>query len=302
MSGLRVLLAVDGSQRAASARALVAGTRWPAGSQIRVVTVLEPVNVLFGSPWAPPVASHMEQLEAEVRQHAQSVVDEAAGAVAQTGCQVHAEVLPGRPASTIVELAGAWPADLIVMGSRGHGSIATMLLGSVTAEVVDQAPCPVLIARGAGLHRVVLGHDGSSYARAAEDLVAEWPIFDDAVVEVVSIAPGGPAWRSGTTPPVAAQVIDPERTAAATLAEHNAIAGDATERLRRAGRQASAVVVQGQPAPSLIGAAENGQADLIVVGSHGRTGLTRVMLGSVARNVMLHAPCSVLIVRHGPAG
>ncbi len=300
MSAMRILLAVDGSPRSDVARDLVAGTVWPPGSTVRVVTVLEPVNVLYGAPWAPLGANHLGELDAELTSYAESVLDSAAQALARTGCAVEHELLRGRPASAISQQAADWRADLIVMGSRGHGAIASMLLGSVTAEVVDHTHCPVLVARGGKLGRVVLAHDGSSFARVAEELIASWPIFRDARVEVVTVAPDSADWATGPAPGVAAQWADRTRATEVTLEEYTAIAGDAVERLREAGLAADPVVIRGRPAEAIIGVAADHQADLIVVGTHGRTGITRVLLGSVARNVMIHAPCSVLVARATP--
>jgi nucleotide-binding universal stress UspA family protein len=301
MEPMRILLAVDGSPQSEVARDLVASIDWPAGSSLNVVTVLEPVNVLFGTPWAPTVTPQMDDLEAELTTYAESILEEAARAVARTGCRVEREVIRGRPASAIVERAAEWDAQLIVMGSRGHGRITSMLLGSVSAEVVDHATCPVLVARLPLMTRVVLAHDGSPFARHAEELVADWPIFRQAAIEVTSVAPGGAAWRTSVAPGMAAGMIDHGRAVEAILEEHTRIADEAAARLRAAGLRATSVVVQGQPAEGVIAVADGSQADLIAMGTHGRTGMTRVLLGSVARNVMLHARCSVLIARQAAA-
>jgi nucleotide-binding universal stress UspA family protein len=85
------------------------------------------------------------------------------------------------------------------------------------------------------------------------------------------------------------------------MRDYTEIAESAAGRLRQAGLRASALAAQGDPAATIISIAEKSQADLIVLGTHGRTGLRRVLLGSVARNVMLHAHCSVLVVRSGIA-
>ena len=74
----------------------------------------------------------------------------------------------GRPGTVIVDEAQAMAADLVVLGSRGHGRIATMLLGSTAAEVVDHAPCPVLVARGDRFAPLAFADDGSPAARYAE--------------------------------------------------------------------------------------------------------------------------------------
>jgi nucleotide-binding universal stress UspA family protein len=194
-----------------------------------------------------------------------------------------------RRATKILESAQAMDADLIVVGSRGHGTIASMVLGSVAAEVADLAECPVLVARGSELNRIVLGVDDSEFSRMAESLISDWAIFADAAVEVTHVVQRTLPWIVGLAPGV---YVPPD-----TGAEEREVATSATERLSRAGRRAFGRTLGGDPAAGLIATAREIGADLIVVGTHGRTGLNRAVFGSVARNVMLHAPCSVLIVR-----
>ena len=74
----------------------------------------------------------------------------------------------GRAASTIVDQAREMDADLVVVGHRGMGEWESRLLGSVSAEVVDHAPCPVLVVRNDQLGPIVLAVDGSPHAQAAE--------------------------------------------------------------------------------------------------------------------------------------
>lgn len=299
---MRVLLATDGSPQAQTSEDLVADLGWPDETTIRVVTVIEPFAALYGAPWAPALPAHVDRLEAELVVHAEGMLESTSRAVARSGRSVERRVLRGRPASSIVDEAAEWPADLLVMGSRGHGAIASMLLGSVSAEVVDHAPCPVLIARRSTLTRVVLGHDGSDYAIAAEQLIARWPIFERAAIEVASVAQVGAPWRSGLAPSVYGETAEAHHQGAElSTGEHARIAEESVRRLQEAGRRVSAVVVAGDPAASLVRVADDHHADLVVVGTHGRTGLTRVLLGSVARNVMQHSAASVLIVR-SPGG
>ena len=70
--------------------------------------------------------------------------------------------------------------------------------------------------------------------------------------------------------------------------------------VRDAGFDTRAVIVEGDPRLALVEAARDRQADLLVVGSHGRTGLSKLVLGSVASHVVVHAPCSVLVVKRPP--
>jgi nucleotide-binding universal stress UspA family protein len=300
---MRVLLATDGSPQAHTSEDLVADLDWPGNTVIRVVTIIEPFVPAYGAPWAPALPSHVDRLESELVAHGESILESTARAVAHTGRNVERRLIRGRPASSIVGEAEEWPADLLVMGSRGHGALASMVLGSVSAEVVDHAPCPVLIARRSTLTRVILGHDGSSYAMAAEQVVARWQFFNRAAIEVVSVAQSGAPWRSAGGPSSYAESIEAhDQTVALSAAEHTHIAQESARRLQESGRRAVPVVVTGDPAATLVRVAEDHHADLVVLGTHGRTGVTRILLGSVARNVMQHAACSVLVVRSEAAG
>jgi nucleotide-binding universal stress UspA family protein len=108
-------------------------------------------------------------------------------------------------------------------------------------------------------------------------------------VEVTHVAQTALPWMVALGPGVAVPPdVGPD--------EYEAV-GAATRRLKEAGRHAFGRMVMGDPATGLLLTAEQAQADLIVVGTHGRTGLSRAVFGSVARNVMLHAPCSVLVIR-----
>ena len=172
-SAMRVLIATDGSECAGVAIELARGIDWPAGTTLRVVSVVEPARSLISSSWAPTVAQDVEQQLAEAIEAAQHVADAAAEALSRPGISTEMAVLEGRPASCVTDEASRSGAQLVVVGSRGHGTISTMLLGSTSAEIVDHAPCPVLIARRAGVRKLILAADGSSCARTAESIVAE---------------------------------------------------------------------------------------------------------------------------------
>jgi len=283
----RVLLATDGSASALVARDLTAALAWPAGTVVRLVSALD------GHHLGGPAADRLLDRAHEV------LTEAAAGFAAgvEEGVTVEQGVLHGRAASSIVDEAARFAADLIVLGSRGHGAISSMLLGSVAAEVTDHAPCPVLVARRPTLSRVVLAHDGSDCAGRAERLVGDWPIFADAPIDVVSVAVQTALFVVPASISVAADVPDYFASVRDIRERHTRVAEEAAERLRELGRRATGVMVDGEPAHAILGVANERRADLIALGTHGRTGLTRLLLGSVARNVMVHATCSVLMVR-----
>jgi len=174
------------------------------------------------------------------------------------------------------------------------------LLGSVSAEVVDRAPCPVLVARGRALTRLVLAEDGSETAAAGADLVTSVPALRALPVHVVSVvdAPFPFTAANSDAGPSMHAAIQAYYDSLPSLREGTSrIANDRSAKLSAAGVEATAEMREGDAADELIAAAAASHADGIVIGSHGRTGVSRLFLGSVARTVLFNAPCSVLIVR-----
>ncbi len=297
---MRVLVAIDGSEAANLAVDLVADAAWPSGTAILVAEAVEFGGGLFGGPDPALAMIQADTLEAELRVAAKLTVDGARAQLERPDFTVECAVLRGRPAAAIIDRARDMRADLIVVGSRGHGTIESMLLGSVSAEVIDHAPVPVLVARGSRIERVVLGWDGSSGASLAADLLRTWPIFADSAVQVVSVADIEIPWWTGLPAPGSPQLIPIYLDAAdATRKQRDRLASEMTAELRAAGLRAEADRREGDAATEILAAASASNADLIVMGTHGRSGLTRIVLGSVARNVLQHATCSVLIIREG---
>jgi nucleotide-binding universal stress UspA family protein len=240
----------------------------------------------------------MKTIDRSVREQAARNLDEAAQRLAGPGRTVETVTSTGRPGDAIVSLAEEANADLIVVGSRGHGTLETMLLGSVSAEVIDHAHVPVLVARGRRIERVVFAWDGSDRAEAAVGPLSEWGIFAQAHVDVLSVADAEPPWwvRAGivgeeTAAEAYHEAAEPSRR------QHEEMAEQMAERLRRAGLDATPLSREGDPAETIVALAAAHDADLVVLGTHGRTGLRRLLMGSVARNVVIHAPCSVLLAR-----
>jgi nucleotide-binding universal stress UspA family protein len=293
---MRVLYAYDGSASAEQARDLLAHLDLPDDSSIEAVTVLRPRSSLFelGSVPVDPAeadAQLVEDLAAEL----QTVVRALSG----PGRRVESAVLRGHPGDAVRAEAKRIGADLIVMGSRGHGAIRSALLGSVSTEVSSQAHCSVLVARGPSVSHILLASDGTPTSEPAVEAVATWPIFRGMPVDVVSVSQpisslvgvGAGAFGSAAWAELEIELAD-ER-----LATHREAARAATERLRAEGMDAHAQVSTGNPAQEIVELAKETGADLIVTGSRRSSAGFPGALGSVARNVIQHAEASVLIVR-----
>jgi nucleotide-binding universal stress UspA family protein len=296
MNAMKVLVATDGSPCAHEALDLVANIPWPEGSCIDLVTVVDRATAAY-APSIPGAVPDPVEREVPLIGGLAQDLDREAQPLRDNGLTVDTHVLLGRPATAIVEQAEAANADVIVVGSRGHGTIGSMVLGSVSAEVADHAHCPVLVARSAGWQRAMVAVDGSDFSARAENVVASWPIFAALAVDVVSVAQTDLTIVSSLAMTGYPGSVDFPEEKQAITAEHERFANEARDRLALAGLKVHALVPTGDPAAQLLRAARERATDVIVVGTHGRTGVLRALAGSVARNVMLHARCSVLVVR-----
>jgi nucleotide-binding universal stress UspA family protein len=177
--------------------------------------------------------------------------------------------------------------DMLVVGSRGNGGLAGLLLGSVSLQVATHAPAPVTVVRGSwrpvpGQYPppVVVGTDGSPGSQAAVDVAVEEAALRD-VPLVAVCALSDAAGVFGTARAIEADFI----TAMGKLqADHPEVLVQKR-------------VAQGAPRSALLAAASQGQ--LLVVGARGRGGLREMMLGSVSLAILHHATCPVTVVHGG---
>lgn len=291
---MRILLATDFSQYADTARALVRSLSLPAGSHVRVVHAIEPVTTV--AMFAPAaIVTLTEAVETE----AKTEVAKAAKDLARDGVVADAVVGFGRAADVLIDECASFRPDMLVVGSRGRGGIATSVLGSVSAELVDRAPCPVLVARRETLTRVVLAEDGSAFAAAGARAIIELSPFRGAEVRVVSVVdvPFPVVFADPTATSTAVEAYRAYEEAMPTLRQtHAAFASERAKALEANGLRVTYEQREGDAASEVIASAREQNADCIVIGSRGQTGVRRLLIGSVARSVLFHAPCSVLVV------
>jgi nucleotide-binding universal stress UspA family protein len=145
--------------------------------------------------------------------------------------------------------------------------------------------------------RILLAIDGSPHSRAAVDEVARRPWPSNSTVRVMSVIQ--PYTPPATEFVLAGATLEDMRQQQASPAEQ--IAKRAVDALTPTGLATETALREGDPRSAIVDEAEEWGADLIVVGSHGRTGLSRWLLGSVAQAVVGHAPCSVEVVRQREA-
>jgi len=195
----------------------------------------------------------------------------------------------------IVRRAESWGADFIVLGSHNRTGIARALLGSVAERVARHAHCSVLVARPSPSGPVVAATDLSDpslpavAAGAAAAQRAGAPLLVVSALEWTNALPEPTAGLIGVMPALPPPEVQNEVRGALLTTLEGA--------LGRVGAKGEVRVLEGPVAPAITEFGRAQEASLIVVGTHGRTGLSRLAIGSVAEQVIRSAPCSVLAVR-----
>lgn len=292
---MKIVIGLDGSTPSLVARDLVAGLRWPAGTRVQLVGAYQvPIDWsgAFGGTmtWAGEMADAMrDELVDQLKAAAQPLLG--------AGLIVEQLTRSGRAADVLIDAAREFDADLLVVGSRGLGGFQSLLLGSVANDVATHAHCPVLVTRSPKVGRLLIATDGSAGADQIAERLGEWGAFAGIPTDVVAVAvPDSPAFELMVgLYTLGDDRLEQGRAALEAKAETDAQA--MAERLTAAGIPAEAHPRRGDPASEIVAHAEQIGADLVAVGSRGLSGLDRLLLGSIARNVLNHARCSVLIVR-----
>ena len=295
---MKVLIAIDCSP--ASERVLdeAAARPWPEG------TILTVVNVVDLQRFA-----RFPVLIEDAKREADRLVKAGTEKLARSGHKALSEVIMGFPRRAISEYANEWHADLIMVGSHGHSAIGRFLLGSVAQGILRTAPCSIEIVRSASggpalsSHpmRILLATDGSDCSMEALQSFAKRPWPDGTVIRVLSveeliILDGQVAGYPLSS--VYPQSLLEELTTQARDRASSAVksAREILQRTRMKLLDDQAIEL-GEPRTVILDTAKTWRADLIVLGSHGRRGMDRFLLGSVSEAVAIHAHCSVEIIR-----
>lgn len=137
----KILLAVDGSTHAEHATKIAAEmARNQKAEELRIVVAYDIIPPYFGEP-------NMQFAINARMQEAQTILQQTIKAIGDVPCEIHTELIEGSPAEAIIDVAATRNSNIIVMGSRGLGKLAGLLVGSTSQKVVAHAPCPVLITR-----------------------------------------------------------------------------------------------------------------------------------------------------------
>lgn len=275
-----VVVGVDGSVSSEAALRWAGAVAATSGRELRVVLVEshpEPQYMVAPEPvWPWPVLRHAnpEQISRALKL-LNSVVSHTLG----DSQRFEASVLTGDPAGELLAEVEQRGASLLVLGRRGRGGFTSLLLGSVGDQCAGRATCPVAVishdvtgARGP----VLVGVDDSEESAVAARWAADYALTQGDSLHLVT------CWH-----------IAPESWAQRVVEEARTQLRDYAPELN-----VEASAIQGQAGQVIPEMAAEGRFGLVVVGSRGHGGFTRLLLGSVAHNVLHHATTPVAVVPH----
>jgi nucleotide-binding universal stress UspA family protein len=292
-----ILCPVDRSDIARRALLVAAAlARWH-DARLRVMEV---VSVPLPAPFAAPAA--VQGLSMDVRRGLLEELDRFAEPARSSGVPMHFTVEEGNVVNEILTAAGALHADLIVMGTHGRSGFDRVALGSITEKVLRRASCPVLtvppsdtavpVADGPPFKRIVCAVDFSDASLKGLEYAFTLAQEDDAQLFVTHVID----WpEDATLPSALAQAI------AATRRDWEHEKRRQLERLipesTRTWCRPEQVLRVGSPAGELLRVAAERDADLIVMGVHGRAAIDVALFGSTTHKIVRGAACPVLTVR-----
>ena len=254
------------------------------GTSIKLVHVVEP-HPVFHTP--SPALANSPGLE-EMQHRAREILAH------QAADQHEWEVRTGKPFVELISACREWQADLLIVGGSAEGQ--EPMLGSTSERIVRTSSIPVLVVKkplSAGLKTVLVPTDFSSCAtKAAEEALAFVNSFGGEVfflhaLDIHAIYPDAYGLKAAWLPQLQPEAF-PSR-------------GEWQEFFHRLPSLENVVwherTEEGKPAAAIVRLATESKADLIVMGTHGRTGLAHMLLGSVAEQVVRTAACSILTIR-----
>jgi nucleotide-binding universal stress UspA family protein len=216
----------------------------------------------------------VEKEEKKALEHLEAVKAQAS----KEGIDCDISVIHGNePYQDIVRQASENHVDMIIVGRHGRTGLVRLMMGSVTAKVIGHAPCNVLVVSPTArieFKKILVATDGSRFGEAA-------------IREAIGIAKRCNSFLVA----VSVASLDAERKAA------EGIVKNAVELAVKEGIKAEGITIVGKPYEAIVDTAKLKHADLIVVGSHGRRGFERLLMGSVTERVIGHTEAGVLVVK-----
>jgi nucleotide-binding universal stress UspA family protein len=293
----KIVVPLDGSLLAEQALSFLPRFVSPLQTHIDLVCVVQPWVYALGMSEATPIS-----VINDLHENWQAYLHQQEIFLQGLGYTVQSHVLEGDIAAEILALAANKNADLIVMSTHGRSGFRRLALGSVAERVLHNATIPLLLVReGAALHttnpieHLLVPLDGSSFAERSIPLAVELSTQTGATLTMLRVVQDLDAQNKQI-------IFKSEEAAEEAVTQWKLLAtrylDELAKGIKAEGVKVSSMVLSGDP-ENLIGTiAETLPADLIVMSTHGRSGVSRWVYGSVANKVLRTASCPVLLVRN----
>ena len=282
---MKTILAVDGSDNSYEA---VHVLKYVArAEQLTLLHALDVPRPAYPMMLPKVAEEHYKALEQTMQEDGERLLDRVQSLLPMHAGTSTKHLRIGSPGEVILSMAEEQKADLIIMGARGLGPIKERLLGSVSHRILTLAPCATLIVNGPvkDMKQILLPLEGLYDAEAAIRFLQLKPFHEAVGVTLLTVLPWTePPWPRDSAAAAATEVLEKQADYIEGVAE----------RLRAIGYQAHGVAVVGTPSTMILQQATTLQSDLILMGTRGRQGITRFVLGSVSHAVLHKTPCPVL--------
>lgn len=278
----KILVAIDGSE--SSRNALLQAFRFAVDEKcwITVTSVVSPYDGEIEIIGVRDIRAALRKPCEDALRDARTLADQER-ALIKTVCE------EGDAHERIVDLADAENCDLIIMGRRGLRPVERLLVGRVTARVIGHSQRDVLVVpngTAVGWKTIVMATDGSKFSAVAAERAISFARSYGGELKVLSVV-DVPSEFYAEAPQAVEDLV---RKAKEYVAE-------VKKKAAAAGVKAETFVGEAETYRAVNNLAQEQKADMIVIGSHGRTGLRRLLMGSVAETVIGYAPCPVLVVK-----
>lgn len=285
---MKILLAVDGSDQSYEAvRALKYLARAEALHILHTLDVPTPAYPMM----VPEVAQELyATIERTMREDGARLLDRIVSLLPVNCGPVTKHLEVGSPADRIVEFAEQQQIDLILVGARGLGPIKERLIGSVSHRVLTFSKSAVLILPNfvKSLKQILLPLQGSQDAERALRFLRQHPFREAVTITALTVLPQ-------TRPPWPVDAVAEREMESQALRSADTFINSVAADLKQMGYNAQAKSTLGVPVEAILQEAKAISADLLMMGSRGRHGLSRMVLGSVSHAVLHHAPCPLLV-------
>lgn len=278
----KILVAFDGSESSRNALHQAFTLANDEKCWITVVSVAPPYTGDLDLIAVKDVLSAMRKPCEEALREAEKIAEKER-ALIKTVCE------EGEPHERVVDLADAENCDVIVMGRRGVRRLERVLIGSVTARVIGHSQRDVLVVprnTAIGWKKILIATDGSRYSKAATEKAIAFAKSYGGEISVISVV-DVPTEFYAEAPKAVEDMIRQAR----------GYTVDVKKQAEKEGVKAEGFTAEGEAYEAIIKLAKEQAVNMIVMGSHGRTGLRRLLMGSVTEKVIGHALCPVLVVK-----